>query len=92
MNNSTSTTEQLNKLTALRQAAYDCLGPARDALFELGDAVLLTPSVRSLAELSLAPVFRRRWPSVYAAVGDGQIDRSKLLRHYVEHLPKREPE
>lgn len=87
MNNSTSTTQQLNKLTAFRQAAYDCLGPARDALFELGDAVLLTPSVRSLAELSLAPVFRRRWPSVYAAVGDGQTDRSKLLRRYVEHMP-----
>lgn len=87
MTNSTSTTEQLNKLIAFRQGAYACLGPARDALFELGDAVLLTPAVRSLAELSLAPVFRRRWPSVYAALADGQPNRSSLLRLYVAQLP-----
>ena len=83
----TSTTEELNKLIAFRQAAYAVLGPARDALFELGDAVLLTPSVGSLAELSLAAVFRRRWPSVYAALADGQPERSKLLRLYVEQMP-----
>jgi hypothetical protein len=60
-----SATENINKLVAFRQAAYDVLGPARDALFELGDAVLLTPRVNSFAELSLSPIFRRRWPSVY---------------------------
>ena len=89
MNNSTSTTQQLNKLIAFRQAAYQCLGPARDALFELGDAVLLTPSVRSLAELSLSPVFRRGWPSVYAALADGQPDRSELLRLYLAQMSSR---
>lgn len=89
MPTSTSTTEQLNKLIAFRQAAYDCLGPTRDALFELGDAVLLTPSVHSLAELSLSPVFRRQWPSVYAALADGKPDPSGLLRLYVEQLPTR---
>ena len=87
MNNSTSTTEQLNKLIAFRQAAYECLGNARDALFELGDAVLVTPHVRSLAELSLAPVVRRRWPSVYAAVAEAHPERSKLLRLYVAQMP-----
>lgn len=82
MPTSPSTTEQLNKLIAFRQAAYPSLGKARDALFELGDAVLVTPHAHSLADLSLAPVFRRRWPSVYAAVADAHPERSKLLRLY----------
>lgn len=91
MNHHTSTAEeQFTTLIAFRQAAYDCLGPARDALFELGDAVLLTPTVHSLVELSLSPVFRRRWPSVYAALADGQPDRSALRRLYVAQLPTSE--
>ena len=49
---------QYEKLKAFRQAVYEAFGPARDALFELADAVLLTPSANSFAELSLSPVFR----------------------------------
>jgi hypothetical protein len=37
------------------------LGNARDALFELTDAVLVTPATPSLPHLSLASVLRRRW-------------------------------
>ncbi len=49
------------KLRAFRQAAYERLGKARDATFELTDAVLLTRNAYSLADLSLCPVFRRKW-------------------------------
>lgn len=84
--NSTAT-EQFNKLIDFRQAAYAILGAARDALFELGDAVLVTPHVHSLAELSLTPVFRRRWPSVYAALADSHPPRSALLSLYTAHMP-----
>ena len=56
---------QLAALQAFRRAAYDCLRQAQDALFELVDAALLTPAVTAFAELSCAPVFRRRWPSLY---------------------------
>ena len=79
--------EQFNKLIHFRQAAYARLGAARDALFELGDAVLLTPHVHSLADLSLAPVFRRRWPSVYAALADSHLQRAALLRMYTAQMP-----
>ncbi len=81
------TEEQFSPLIAFRQAAYGCLGAARDALFELADAVLLTPSATSFAELSLCPAFRRGWPSVYEALQDGRPDRAGLLHLYVSQMP-----
>lgn len=78
---------QLNKLRAFRQAAYGLLTSARDALFELADAVLLTPAAHSFVELSCAPVFRRHWPSIYAALQDGRLDRAALLQLVVAQLP-----
>ncbi|MBI3693454.1 MAG: hypothetical protein HY238_01250 [Acidobacteria bacterium] len=80
-------TEHLNKLKAFRQAAYQQLGPSRDALFELTDAILLTPALNSFAELSLCPAFRRRWPSLYETVQDSRPDRLALLDQYLRELP-----
>ena len=79
--------EQYTKLRAFRQACYEELGTARDALFELGDAVFLSPAVSCFAEFSLSPVFRRGWPSVYAALEDGRPDRHGLLGVYMQKLP-----
>lgn len=84
-----SANEQFTKLQAFRQAVYEGLGDARDVQFELTDAVLLMPAVNSYVELSLAPVFRRRWPSVYEAIEDGQPNRQALLKLYVTQLPRR---
>lgn len=78
---------QFTKLQAFRQAAYACLGNGRAALFDLADAVLATPAVNSFAELACAPVFRRRWASLYEALQDGRPDREALLRLYVQQLP-----
>jgi hypothetical protein len=78
---------QFTQLQAFRQAAYACLGNGRAALFDLADAVLATPAVNSFAELALAPVFRRRWASLYEALQDGRPDREALLRLYVKQLP-----
>jgi hypothetical protein len=58
---------QLDKLKTFRQEVYNRLGAARDATFELTDAVLLTRNAYSLADLSLSPVFRRKWPSIYVS-------------------------
>lgn len=55
-----------------RQTAYQHLDSAWDALFELSDAIIFTPVASSLAHVSVPPVFRRRWPSVYEAIEDGQ--------------------
>ena len=82
--------DPFERLRLFRQSAYTCLGAAQDALFELGDSVLLTPSANSFAELSLCPAFRRRWPSVYEALEDSRPDRDALLRLYVSQMPSEE--
>jgi hypothetical protein len=76
----------LAKLQVFRQRAYACLGQAHDALFELMDAILLTPKAASLAQLSLSPVFRRQWPSVYAALRDGKPNRQALMQLYLREI------
>jgi hypothetical protein len=56
---------KFDKLQEFRQAAYEHLGKAHDATFELTDAILTTRNAYSLADLSLSPFFRRKWPSIY---------------------------
>jgi hypothetical protein len=75
-----------DKLIAFRQTAYECLGRAHDAMFELGDAVLSSPRVNSCAELSCSPVFRRQWSSLYEALQDSRPQRRKLMRLYIEQM------
>lgn len=70
------------RLKAFRQAAYENLCRAHDAAFELTDAVLLTRNAYSLADLSLSPVFRRKWSSIYEALQDCRPQRNKLMRLY----------
>ncbi len=80
---SSSATEHFNKLIQFRQAAYQHLGNARDALFELTDAVIQMRHVQSFVELSCAPAFRRKWPSAYEALQDGRPNRKGLLSLYL---------
>lgn len=60
---------------------------AHDATFELTDAVMLTRKAYCLADLSLSPVFRRKWSSVYEALQDTRPQRQKLMRLYIEQMP-----
>lgn len=64
------------------------LGRRRDALFELLDAVLTGPEATSLVRHSLAPVFRRRWASVFDALGDGRLDVAALRRLFAASMPE----
>ncbi|WP_258169727.1 transposase [Nostoc sp. 'Peltigera membranacea cyanobiont' N6] len=75
------------RLEEFRQVAYKYLGRAKDATFELTDAILLTRNVYSLADLSLSPVFRRKWPSVYEALQDSRPQRQKLMQLYIKQIP-----
>ena len=75
------------KLEEFRQVAYQYLGRAKDATFELTDAILLTRNVYSLADLSLSPVFRRKWPSIYEALQDSRPQRQKLMQLYIKQMP-----
>jgi hypothetical protein len=51
-----------------RTGIYTIVGKAKNALFYLMDAVLVIRSMYSFAELSVSPVFRRKWSSVYVRV------------------------
>ncbi len=88
MHKPSSTDKHINKLIEFRQALYDngftCL---KDAQFELLDALLLSGPIRSFPELSLSPVFRRQWPSAYAAVEDGGQDSNWLGRYLCNQVP-----
>jgi hypothetical protein len=69
------------RLAGFRRELYRCLGRRRDALFELGDAVLCRPGrVHMLAELSLEPECRRGHGAVYDAVNCGRIQVARLRR------------
>lgn len=80
-----STAQPLDSLRAFRDSFYRCFGRRADALFELTDALLTTGTVPSPVHLSLAPVHRRGWGSLYAALQHGRIEeeplRDLLARH-----------
>lgn len=80
----------LNKLKQFRIGVYTILGKAKDALFDLMDAVLVTRSVYSFAELSVSPVFRRKWSSIYEAIQDSEPPRKELMKLYIKQLSLRE--
>ena len=64
-----------------RRELHECFTARADALLELCDAVLCAQGpVRSAAELSLEPEFRRGHGSVYDALAGGQIDAGRLRR------------
>ena len=77
--------EAFETLRTFRTSLYRCFDRRVDALFELTDAVLTAGAVPSPAHLSLEPVHRRGWGSLYAALNRGRIDegavRGLLARH-----------
>ncbi|MDJ0842943.1 transposase [Crocosphaera sp.] len=75
------------KLQNFRKEVYQLLGPAKDSTFDLMDAVLVTRTVYSFAELSLSPVFRRKWPSLYEAIDDCRPKAHKLMKRYLQEIP-----
>ncbi|MEG4812816.1 hypothetical protein QUA82_35750 [Microcoleus sp. F8-D3] len=79
------------RLRKFRQAAYELLVLAKDATFELMDAVMTTPNASCLAEFSLSPLFNRQWSSIYEALQDCRPDRKKLMMLYGEELEQQVP-
>ncbi len=67
-----------DQLKQFRTGVYTLLGNGKDALFDLLDAVLATRSVYSLMELSVSPVSRRQWSSIYEAIEDGKPPRKDI--------------
>jgi DDE superfamily endonuclease len=76
------------ELIAFRQSLHRCLNPWGDALFELCDAVLCSPSrVNSVPALSLEPEFRRSHGSLYKALAEGAFDEDRLRRLLLDYRP-----
>lgn len=73
-------------LKLFRFGVYTILGNGKDALFDLMDAVLVTHSIYSFVELSVSPVFRRQWSSIYEAIADGKPPREELMQRYIAQL------
>lgn len=79
----------LGRLAWFRDELYRCFTGWPDALMDLCDAVLCREGpVRSLAELSLAPEFRRGHGSLYAALAKGGIGEDRFRDALVSVLPE----
>ncbi len=76
----------LNTLQDFRHEVYRCFDRAADALFNSVDALLTETQAHSFPELSLSPLFERRWCSLYEAFEDGQIDQNRLRQVFVRYL------
>jgi DDE superfamily endonuclease len=81
----------LNTLNDFRHGVYGCFGKARDALFNLVDALASEASARSFPELSFSPFFERTWASLYEALEDGRIDAERLREVFLAFAPLPEP-
>jgi hypothetical protein len=66
---------------------YHCFGKAKDALFNLVDALASEAGASSFPELSLSPFFERTWASLYEALEDGRIDAERLRQLFVDYAP-----
>jgi len=51
------------------------------------DALSSETAAHSFPELSLSPLFQRRWPSLYEAFEDGKIDAEQLRQVFVRFAP-----
>ena len=81
----------LNTLNEFRHGVYGCFGNAKDALFNLVDALCSEAAARSFPELSFSPFFERTWASLYEALEDGQIDAERLREVFLSFAPLPEP-
>ena len=70
----------LSHLADFRHNIYAAFGNGRDALFDACDALLTEIQARSFVELSLSPLFTRRWAGLYQAVQNAKVDRDALRK------------
>ena len=77
----------LNTLKEFRHEMYGCFGNAKDALFNLVDALSSEAGAHSFPELSLSPFFERTWASLYEALEDGQINAERLRQVLIQFAP-----
>src|SRR6059058_5870454 len=77
----------LHILKEFRHGMSHGFGHAKDALFNLVDALCSEAAARSFPEWSFSPFFERTWASLYEALEDGQIDALRLRQLFVDFAP-----
>src|ERR671938_270359 len=75
----------LHDLRPFRSELYGCCVRRAGPPFELVDALLAADSLPSLLHLSLIPLHRRGWGSVYAALAEGWLDPDALRAALAKH-------
>jgi hypothetical protein len=85
-NHSTIMATSLTVLQEFRNRLYSLLGNGKAALFDLMDAIMSTLSASSFVSISMSPLFRRRWPSIYEALQDGRPPRQELMKEYLKYI------
>lgn len=78
----------LKRLVDFRLGVYASFTLRADALFELVEALLLSPIIHSAVEVSQSPTFRRRFASLYDALDNGRIDPDALRKTLVAAEPQ----
>jgi DDE superfamily endonuclease len=87
-----SSDQAMTEVRDFRAALRQCLSLWGDALFELCDAALCSPTpVASVPSLSLEPEFRRSHGSLYTSLAKGDVDVVALQELLVTHRPKEWP-
>ena len=87
-----SSDQAITELRDFRSSLHQCLSPWGDALFELTDAALCSPTpVGSVPSLSLEPEFRRSHGSLYKSLADGDVADGRLRELLVKHRTKNWP-
>jgi hypothetical protein len=81
------TTLNLGSLVSFRIAIHATFALRADALFELIDALLLSPITQSPVELSQSSAFRRQFASVYDALRNGKLDREAVRKIWHDREP-----
>ena len=76
----------LSPLSAFRKDIYACFSTAKDALFDVCDALLTGTQAHSFVELSLSPTFARRWNSLYQAMQHAKVDRDVLRKAFAKQV------
>jgi hypothetical protein len=76
---------KVSRLVQFRQELYDSFHTRADVLMNLIDAICSNTHAKSIAELSLNPIFRYQYPSIYDAIDQffnaGDSDKPEAQRH-----------
>ncbi|MBX7219189.1 MAG: transposase [Blastocatellia bacterium] len=70
--------EPEQKLNQFRDEIYQTLQGARDAVFEIIDAITTSPLARSAVEVSLSPHMERTYSSVYKGLQRTKLEADQL--------------